>query len=473
MHLPWAAVAALGLLLALAGEGCRTRPVADLAIAHAAVFDSRTGEVIPDRTVVIDDGRIQAILEGSAQVPARTRLDAAGRLLTPGLVDVHHHLAFALGDSITPTGGIVADLDMAPDSLAAYRKQFALAYLPYGVTTVRSAGDDETYEALLTSWMKPVPWAPDFYPCGGALVSEEPGRTLYAGHAVVHDPEDARARVRHYHDLGYRFVKLYWRLREPEFRAALDEALRLGMSPFAHIDFGVMHIDRALDLGVRDFEHVYTLIKDVMTPEQDDFVWNQRTQILTGGDRHAIFFVDTMEKMIFVGPHHPGVIALIHRLAAEGASVTPTLVVFARPYGLTSLPRAPAGIFDDTRGFNATLMEHGRQGLAVMKEVTLRLYDAGVRLNLGTDSADPGRAALAEMQLLHQAGIPMAAVLTIATANSAATLGLDGEIGRVAPGYRADLVLFDENPLQDPAHLTDGMTVIKDGAVWTPESMPE
>lgn len=429
--------------------------------------------MLPDRTVVVDNGRIQAVLESDSGVHARARIDAAGRLLTPGLVDAHHHLAFVLGDSVTATGGVIAHLDMAPDSLVAYRKRFALAYLPYGVTTVRSAGDDETWEPLLTSWMKRVPWAPDFEPCGGALISPEPGRTPYPGHAVVTDPEDARNRVRRYHDLGYRFVKLYWRLREPEFRAALDEALQLGMIPFAHIDFGVMHIGPALDMGVRDFEHVYTLIKDGMTPEENEFVWNRRTQVLTGGDRHGIFFVDTMEKMIFVGPDNPKVIDLVRRLAEAGASVTPTLHIFAQPYGISTFRSRPWGFFDDTSAFDDTLLAHGRQGFAVMEAVTKRLYDAGVRLNLGTDCRDPGRAALSEMELLHRAGIPMPAVLAIATWNSARTLGLGDELGRVAPGYRADLVLFERNPLEDPANLTAPKTVIKDGVVWTPETLPQ
>ena len=59
--------------------------------------------------------------------------------------------------------------------------------------------------------------------------------------------------------------KLYWRLREPEFKGALLEAQNLRMNVTGHIDLKVMTIDRALDLGLRNFEHIHTLAYSVMT----------------------------------------------------------------------------------------------------------------------------------------------------------------------------------------------------------------
>ena len=434
---------------------------------HADVFDARTGAVLPDRTVIVDDGRIAAVRSGSEKAPrARRVIDAEGRLLTPGLIDGHHHTAFVLADSVTATGGPVVNLSMDPDSIAVYRHRWARAYLPYGVTSVRSAGDDERDLPMLVAWMRSVPWAPDFYPCGGALVSHEEGRVPYPGHVEVASPEAAAAKVRQYHELGFRFVKLYWRLREPEFTAAIHEAQSLGMIPFAHIDFNVFSIGKALDLGLRDVEHAYTLVKEVLTPEEQEAVWLHEVKPLAGESRNGLFFAQTMGYLAHLGPDDPRMNALIERLAATGTSVTPTLHVFGRLYGFTYFAPPPVGNFDDLSAYSDTLMAQGREGFRVMLGTVKRMYDDGVRLNLGTDSAEPGKSALSEMLLLHQAGIPMAAVLTIATWNTAETMGIQDSVGAIEPGMKADLVLFDRSPIEDPQNLLSRRTVIKDGVVY-------
>jgi hypothetical protein len=456
------AAAVLAVPLAACGSG----PPAQLALVHADVFDSRTGAVLPDRTVIVRDGRIAALTPSTAEPPAAARvIDARGRLLTPGLIDGHHHTAMVLADSITATGGPIANLSMEPDSITAYRHRWARAYLPYGVTSVRAAGDDERDLPMLTAWMHPVPWAPDFYPCGGAMVSHEEGRVPYPGHVEVASPEAAAAKVRQYHDLGFRFVKLYWRLREPEFTAAIRQAQALGMIPFAHIDFNVFSISKALDLGLRDVEHAYPLIKDVMTPEEQGRVWRTEIKPLTGGSRDGLFFAQTMGYFAHLGPDDPRMNALIERLARTGTSVTPTLHVFGRLYGFTYFTLPPAGSFDDLSGYSDTLMAQGRRGYRVMAGYVKTMFDDGVRLNLGTDSAEPGKSALSEMLCLHGAGIPMPAVLRIATRNTAETLAIQDSVGTIAPGMKADLVLFDRSPLEDPQNLLSPKTVIKDGVV--------
>jgi imidazolonepropionase-like amidohydrolase len=69
------------------------------------------------------------------------------------------------------------------------------------------------------------------------------------------------------------------------------------------------------------------------------------------------------------------------------------------------------------------------------------------------------------MLLLHDAGIPMPGVFAIATLDSARDIGHAAEYGSIDVGKRADLVLFDRNPLTDPRSLIGGKTVIKDGVV--------
>ncbi len=77
------------------------------------------------------------------------------------------------------------------------------------------------------------------------------------------DPQAATAKVQHYYDRGLRHMKLYWRPRAPEMKAAVEKAQLLDMNMFAHIDNSVTSINEALDLGVRNFEHGSTISNDV------------------------------------------------------------------------------------------------------------------------------------------------------------------------------------------------------------------
>jgi len=221
-----------------------------LVVRHATVLDTRTAKTLPDRAIVMRGDRIIRVVADSALDTLRGDLrgaqvlDVRGRLVIPGLIDVHHHTAYVFPDSITPGGGAVSRLVMRADSIASYRARWASAYLSFGVTAVREVGGDERYLALMTAWMRPTPSAPDFFPSAGALVSHEEGRVPYVGHAIVRDSADAVARVRRYHDAGLRDVKLYWRLREPEYvRATVTPTLhifaqRVGFAPYTTKSLG-------------------------------------------------------------------------------------------------------------------------------------------------------------------------------------------------------------------------------------------
>jgi imidazolonepropionase-like amidohydrolase len=456
-------VALLALLLLCLGGAAREG--GDLALTNVAVFDPRKASVSQGATLEISGGRIARVLSHPGPALSGEILEGHDRLLTPGLIDVHHHTAFLLGDSVTAGGGFVTHLSMRPDSIAAYRRIFARAYMPYGVTTVRDAGSAESDLPMLLAWMEPSPSAPDFHPVGGALVSREEGRTPYAGHAEVKSPEDAAARVRHYFDLGIRHLKLYWRLREPEFRAALEEGLRLDMNVTGHIDFHVLTIDRALDLGLRSFEHAYTIGVSALSDEEFERVWRERVPEVSGDRPEGRFYIGIMEVFNDLGPENPEMLRLIRRLAETNSTVVPTLHIFAQRFGLTPLASEPVATFDDTAWLTEEQRSRMAAGYRILAEYVRRMYEAGVHLAVGTDWKDPGRAVLSEMLLLHRAGIPMPEVLRIATLEGAQAIDLE-DVGSVEPGKRANLVLFERNPLDDPENLLSGKVVIKDGVVW-------
>lgn len=462
-------VAGAALAVTLGCAGGTTPPSSapvDLVLRNVTVFDARVPEALPDRTVVVDGGRIVAILPAGVEPPvARRAVEGDGRLLSPGLVDAHSHLAYVLGDSISAGGGFIARLSMEPDSIAAYRARWAGAYLPYGVTTVRDVGSDDRHLPLLVAWMDRSPEAPDFWPAGGALVSAEAGRTPFPGHAVVTDPADARRKVRAYHQAGLRHIKLYWRLREPEFVAALEEARALDMNVTGHIDFKVLGFERALDLGLRSFEHAYTVAVGALTEEQFLAAWRETLPRVVGDEQRGRFYLGVMAYLHVLGPGNPQMERLIGRLAATHSTVVPTLHLFAQRVGLSPHTTPPFADFDDLTWMDEEQRAWAREGYRTLAGYVREMWEAGIPLAVGTDWAEPGPAVLAEIALLHDAGIPMPDSLAIATLGGATAIGAADEIGVVEPGYRANLVLWDENPLTDPRALFGGRTVVKDGSI--------
>jgi imidazolonepropionase-like amidohydrolase len=88
---------------------------------------------------------------------------------------------------------------------------------------------------------------------------------------------------------------------------------------------------------------------------------------------------------------------------------------------------------------------------------------------MGTDAGNPGTAhgpsVYREMELMQQAGMPARAVFASATIVAARAMALDREIGSVAAGKRADLVVFDADPTADIHHARQVRSVMRNG-VW-------
>lgn len=451
-------------------NGARSGAAHDLAITHASVLDVRSGRVLPETTVLIRDGTISAVVSDRDWPgrDARRVVDARGRLLTPGLIDVHSHTHLIFGDSSTTAGRVNAALVMHSDSIAAYRRIFAESYLPFGVTGVRDVASDERNLPMLLSWMHRSANAPDFFPVGAYLVSTEPGRTPVEFAVAVLDSQSAAAKVRQYHDLGIRDIKLYWRLREPAFRGALFEAQRLNMNVTGHVDEQVMTIPQALNIGLRNIEHVHTLARSVI-PDSELGSLYADFPIRLGGAKPGspgLFFLVIPEYWNHLGPNDARILGLVARFRTEDVSLTPTLHVFAAPLGLAYFPPRVWNARESTAGFTQPQRQRAIAGYRIMASYVKRMYDAGVRLNLGTDALEPGKAALSEMLLLHDAGIPMTGVFRIATLNSARSIGRGAEFGAVEVGMRANLVLFEDSPLVNPRALLGPKTVLKDGVEW-------
>jgi imidazolonepropionase-like amidohydrolase len=104
-----------------------------------------------------------------------------------------------------------------------------------------------------------------------------------------------------------------------------------------------------------------------------------------------------------------------------------------------------------------------------------RLAAAGVAIAAGTDAGNIGTlhgpSIFRELRLMADAGLTPAQVLAAATAGGARVMGRENDLGTVAPGKLADLLILDRDPLADVGNLEAIHRVIKGGRVYTPDEL--
>jgi imidazolonepropionase-like amidohydrolase len=94
-------------------------------------------------------------------------------------------------------------------------------------------------------------------------------------------------------------------------------------------------------------------------------------------------------------------------------------------------------------------------------------YKAGVKIAFGTDAGvSPHGSNGREFRFMAEAGMPVMETIQAATVNAAKLLGVEDELGQIAPGFHADIVAFDSNPLEDVGVLERPSFVMKAGSVF-------
>lgn len=415
-----------------------SREIAPLVIAGASIFDSSTGEMLPDRTVVITDGRIRAlgIPERPAEVPVGARtIEARGKFLLPGLIDAHVHLVHVL-DFARVTGDEVLPL-----------------FLAAGVTSVRSTGDEIVAATLVARMAREHPErAPRVFTCS-PLIDRDPPIHRDVGRAVT-DPAEVPGLVDDMVQWGVTTLKIYAGCERPVGRAVIEAGKRRGLVVTAHL--GAYSAQDAVADGLEGLEHI-TSVADFLKPGE--------LESASGGD-------------------------LIRLLAERKVMVDPTLVVFRN---MILLPDDPglsahadnAHVPQRLRDFWPAYLRRWnlpagpenarREQFARYQRVTRLLHERGARILVGTDAPEPyvvpGFAIHQELALLVESGLSPAAVLSAATIENARALKQDDQLGSIAVGKQADLVLVSANPLADIRNSRTIELVVHGGLVCHPDDL--
>ena len=441
----------LPLLISL--TSCGQTKSYDLAIKNATVFESKSGTLSKNQTILIKAGIIVSVTESKKEFSATKTIDAKGKLVTPGFIDTHIHPTDVFGDYNA------APEYLPKDSLLFYRKKLSDTYLPYGVTTAMIMGQPEKWLQPILSWTNnSLPNYLNIYTVGGALISKE-SRKPYISHITVESPLAAKQKVLEYYNLGIRHIKLYWRLRKPEFEAAFKTADSLGMKAYGHIDQNVMFMDTTLDIGLRNYEHILTLDNSVLHFQNDGKDFSLQMQKYYAPTT-SNFPVVRLEMFRFIHDNKKAAMdSLIDKLSKSNVTFSTTIHLMAEQFGLT--------YFSNTTDTSLSKEQTARcrENFKIFMDYAKQLFNKGIKLRIGTDCANGGKAIISEQLLLSENGFSISAILQISTINGATALGLDTQYGSIEKGKKADILVWDKSPFDDYKNFLAPKTIIKDGVV--------
>ncbi|NQX40518.1 Amidohydrolase family protein [Pedobacter steynii] len=446
------------LLLSLASAFGQNRQY-DLIITNAQVLDVRTGIITKDQNILIHNGRIEKLTDGSNVYSAKRAIDAKGKLVTPAFIDTHIHPTDVFGDYKK------APAFLAKDALKNLRKKLSDEYLPFGTTTVLTMGQPENWLAPLLSWQKNQNASyTDLYISGGALISKEK-RTPYIAHTTVETPESAKQKILEYHRKGIHRVKLYYRLQRPEFITAYKIADSLGMGIYGHIsDFSsdYLTINETLAIGLINYEHLAAIPNTIITSETDKTQFDKQFKAHFGEiNTEARFLECYLEQFRFIEENKPAEMdAFIVALAQKKATFSTTIHRLYEQFQPTYYTR-PADILlteDQTK--------RCLQNFSILMKYAKKMQDKGIEIRLGSDGPNGGKVNISELILFCKYGFSVADAFKIATINGAKAINIDQETGTLEKGKLANLLIWDKSPFDDYHNFSLSKTVIKNGKIY-------
>jgi imidazolonepropionase-like amidohydrolase len=393
-------------------------PDGAIVILNARLFDG-TGAPARNATLLIEGDRLTRILPtGSRDFPSNAQIiDAAGRTVMPGLIDLHTHLTY-VRDPASPDGG---------QGGAVIRGTERLRYfVESGITSVRDLGSDGMAPFQLKEEVAAgrIP-GPRIFAAGQLIV----GR---GGHGTEHPlqktapefqdapireasgPDNWRDAVRANFKRGADLIKVASHFSQDEIEAAVDEAHRLGLR--VTVDSESIYTAMAVAAGVDSVEHPL--------PRDDE---------------------------------------TIRAMAAKKIAAVPTFV----PYQYINAKGGYKG--STSRRF--TISDKS------IFDMGVKLRAAGIKLGVGTDLILGWHrylpdAYIQELRNLQRLGYSAPDALVAATKTNAEILGMDDRLGTLQSGKLADLVIVDGEPDQDIEDLKNveivivgGRVVVRDGAV--------
>ena len=412
-------------------------------IRNARVFDSERATLGSGSDLLLQDGRIIAISKaGDEKRKADHVVDAAGRVLLPGLFDMHAHTQ--LWD-----GGL---------------------HLAAGVTTVRDMGNSNAELQQLIAQEQAGTWlGPHVVPAG--FIEGESPMSVHNG-IVIKDLAGAKHAIDWYSEHGYPQIKIYNSFPKEILPETTAYAHSKGMRVSGHIP-AFLRAHEAVEQGYDEIQHINQVLLNLLVTDTTDTRTLERFYLPA----------EKVGELDFDGKPVQDYIAF---LAQHKTVIDPTLSFFdfvrqrdgdmSKAYAAVNDHMPP----DVRRGFfqgqmkipdDATAARY-EKSYAKMIEFTGRMYKAGIPLVAGTDAL-AGFTLQRELELYVQAGLTPAQALQVATYNGAKYSRVLDDRGVVMQGKRADLILIDGDPTTNIADIRNVALVVKGDKVYIPAEIYE
>jgi imidazolonepropionase-like amidohydrolase/Tol biopolymer transport system component len=390
-------------------------PKGTVAIVGGRVVTMKGDEVLEDGTVLIEGNRIRAVgPRASVSVPSGAYVvDAKGKTVIPGLIDVHWHGGFG------------------QDGIVPQRNWVTYASLIYGVTTLHDPSNDtDTVFAASELQRLGEITAPRIFSTGTILYGANAPFT-----ATIDSLEDARSHLRRMKAVGAFSVKSYNQPRRDQRQQVIAAARELNMM--------------VVPEGGSLFEHNMTHVVDGHT-----------------GVEHSIpvakIYDDVRQlwKGTQVG-YTPTLIVGYGGIWGENYWYDKT-PVWQNERLLRFVPRE---VIDERSRRRVTAPDEEYNHFNNAKVAT-DLSRQGVGVQLGAHGQREGLGAHWEMWMMAQGGMTPLEVLRAGTLNGARYLGLDKDLGSLEAGKLADVVILDDNPLENIRNTDHIRYVIQNGRVY-------
>lgn len=376
--------------------------------------------------MLILNGKITAINAAETPIADKlyTRHDGKGGYVMPGLIDMHVH-------AYDPAAFIIA--------------------LSHGVTHLR----------IMNGVKEHIIWRKELENgnrVGSTITVSSPIISGFKNahmHYPAHTPTDAIAAVVKAKTQGYDLIKAYGNLTAPVLQALLSEASKQHIPVAKHGPHPAENMEWNKLSGLQSLEHAEDIYQGPLNYHQDQKKLDET----------------------------------IVKLKTLNIPITPTLNIFWQLTQISEYKQAyidtlpsnyisPIIALQDNHDqiprwikSSDKMVKHNKETLAYLQEITRQLYQANIPLLVGSDSgmllSPHGLATHREMMLMHQAGLPAIEVLRAATINAAKALGKESQLGQMAVGYNADLVLLEQNPIGNLTTIERPTAVIKHGRFFS------